>query len=62
MVGGNLLAIMDLNCFSQTSGGWTNEQIVDDFVNYARIVFERFGNKVPMWFTVNEPISFWYFL
>ncbi|GME64807.1 putative glycoside hydrolase family 1 protein [Neofusicoccum parvum] len=39
-------------------GGWTNEQIVDDFVNYAKIIFERYGNKVPMWFTVNEPISF----
>ncbi|KAH9218741.1 glycoside hydrolase superfamily [Leptodontidium sp. 2 PMI_412] len=39
-------------------GGWLGGQIVDDFVNYAQVVFERYGNKVPRWFTVNEPIVF----
>jgi beta-glucosidase len=40
-------------------GGWLGDQIVDDFVEYARVVFGRYGNKVPKWFTVNEPIVFW---
>ena len=39
-------------------GGWLGGQIVDDFVNYAKVVFGRYGNKVPRWFTVNEPIVF----
>ncbi|KAK8250754.1 glycoside hydrolase superfamily [Phyllosticta capitalensis] len=41
-----------------TYGGWTNERIVEDFLEYAKIVFERYGNKVPLWFTFNEPSSF----
>ncbi len=39
-------------------GGWLSEEIVGDFVNYARIVFGRYGNKVQHWFTINEPIVF----
>jgi hypothetical protein len=42
-----------------TYGGWLGPQIVDDFVNYAQVVFSRYGNKVTRWFTVNEPIVFW---
>jgi beta-glucosidase/6-phospho-beta-glucosidase/beta-galactosidase len=25
----------------------------------VKVVFGRYGNKVPRWFTVNEPIVFW---
>ncbi|XP_043502945.1 myrosinase 1-like [Polistes fuscatus] len=39
----------------QKLGGWTNEIIIDYFVNYARIVFKEFGEKVKLFFTVNEP-------
>ena len=39
-------------------GGWLSEEIVDDFVAYAKVVFQRYGNKVQHWFTVNEPIVF----
>lgn len=39
-------------------GGWLGSQVVDDFVEYARVVFTRYGNNVPRWFTVNEPIVF----
>lgn len=50
----------DLPLYLQNSyGGWLDNQIVDDFVAYAQVVFERYGNKVPRWFTVNEPIVFW---
>ena len=40
-------------------GGWLSSQIVDDYVNYAKVIFSYYGNKVPRWFTVNEPIVFW---
>ena len=39
-------------------GGWLSEEIVGDFVEYARVVFGRYGNRVSHWFTVNEPIVF----
>lgn len=49
----------DLPLFLQNEyGGWLSEKIVDDFVAYAKVVFERYGNRVFAWFTVNEPIVF----
>ncbi|KAF2085371.1 glycoside hydrolase family 1 protein [Saccharata proteae CBS 121410] len=41
-----------------TYGGWLSPSIVPDFVEYARVAFTRWGNKVPHWFTVNEPLEF----
>ena len=37
-----------------TYGGWLSERIVHDFVEYARIAYGRFGDRVKYWFTVNE--------
>lgn len=42
------LALMD------TYGGWLSEEIVGDFVDYARIAFNAFGDRVKWWYTVNE--------
>lgn len=39
----------------QDMGGWANEVISDYFEDYARIVFEIFGNKVKHWITFNDP-------
>lgn len=36
-------------------GGWENRQTVDDFVEYAKICFREFGDRVPFWATLNEP-------
>ena len=35
-------------------GGWTNRKIIDFFVRYAEIVFQRYKNKVKYWMTFNE--------
>ena len=34
-------------------GGWLSENIVNDFVEYARVCYGRFGDRVKYWITVN---------
>lgn len=36
-----------------TIGGWTNSLLVDYFVDFAKILFENFGDRVPLWITFN---------
>ncbi|KAF2602829.1 hypothetical protein F2Q70_00024606 [Brassica cretica] len=36
-------------------GGFLSEQIIDDFRDYASLCFERFGDRVSLWCTLNEP-------
>lgn len=42
----------------QEIGGWTNEIIVNWFVEYAKKCFEFFGDTVKYWFTINEALTF----
>ncbi|TGD22255.1 glycoside hydrolase family 1 protein [Companilactobacillus suantsaicola] len=35
-------------------GGWENRKLVDLFVEYCRILFEKFGAKIKYWVTFNE--------
>ena len=37
-------------------GGFANPQFPDWFENYARVCFEAFGDRVPMWSTFNESV------
>lgn len=36
--------------------GWSSKKVVDWYADYAKIVFERYGDRVHQWFTFNEPI------
>ena len=51
----------DLPLFLQNLyGGWLSENIVADFLEYARVVFSRYGNRVGYWITLSEPGLFCY--
>lgn len=42
----------------EKQGGWTNKATVDAFVEYARICFKAFGDRVKHFITFNETIVF----
>ena len=35
-------------------GSWSNRESVDWFVNFAKILFENYGDRVKYWLTINE--------
>ncbi len=45
----------DLPQALQDRGGWAERETVDRFVDYARLVVARLGDRVPAWTTHNEP-------
>ena len=44
----------------QDLGGWVNRDSCDWFADYAQVVFNKLGDRIPLWSTHNEPwvISF----
>lgn len=34
--------------------GWESKEIIADFTNYCRVLFEEYGDKVKYWVTLNE--------
>lgn len=39
----------------QDEGGWTNRKTAEHFLEYCRLLFDKFGGKVCHWITLNEP-------
>ena len=44
----------DLPYELEKQGGWSNRDTIDAFVEYAKILFNHFGDKVKYWLTINE--------
>ncbi|NWS83668.1 LPH hydrolase, partial [Toxostoma redivivum] len=47
----------DLPQALQNIGGWENDAIVQRFKEYAELLFQRLGDKVKFWITLNEPYN-----
>ena len=45
----------DLPAALDNRGGWLNRDVAEWFADYARVVHERLGDRVPRWITLNEP-------
>lgn len=48
----------DLPMWVYNEGGWENPQIIEDFMEYARVVIDALSDKVRYWMTFNEPACF----
>lgn len=44
----------DLPAALEADGGWADRATADAFVEFARVCFERFGDRVKWWLTINE--------
>lgn len=44
----------DLPQALEEQGGWSRRGIIDDFVNFAKILYENYGDRVKYWLTINE--------
>lgn len=49
----------DLPQALEDRGGWVNREVADWFGEYAALAFDEFGDRVPRWSTLNEPIAIW---
>jgi len=45
----------DLPAALDDRGGWLNRDVAGWFSDYATIMFEALGDRIPMWSTINEP-------
>src|SRR6266542_1857562 len=45
----------DLPAALDDLGGWLNRDVAEWFAEYAGIMFEQLGDRIPLWSTINEP-------
>jgi beta-glucosidase len=48
----------DLPDVLEKRGGWENRNTIDAYVEYCRVCFKYFGDRVRLWATINEPTYF----
>jgi len=46
----------DMPIIKQNKGGWESRDVACEYVKYAKVCFELFGDRVKKWFTFNEPV------
>jgi beta-glucosidase/6-phospho-beta-glucosidase/beta-galactosidase len=51
----NTTAVPDIG---YNNGGYWHPEFVDSFVNYGKILFTHFADRVPFWVTFNEPLLY----
>lgn len=44
----------DLPYILEERGGWSNRDTIDAFLDYVKVLFEAYGEKVKYWLTINE--------
>ncbi len=44
----------DLPAELEEKGGWSRRESVDEFVDFAKILYENYGDRVKYWLTINE--------
>lgn len=47
----------DLPQALEEKGGWRNRDCIEWFRDYAAMMFREFGDRIPAWVTINEPIA-----
>lgn len=55
---GNLSTAADSPELGYVNGGYQNETFEDAFVHYAKVAMSHYANRVPTWFTFNEPLLY----
>ncbi|XP_041970682.1 myrosinase 1-like [Aricia agestis] len=52
---------MDMPAKLLEYGSWTNPAVVDFFLDYVKILYDNFGDRVKLWITINEPFIYCYY-
>ncbi|KAF5679124.1 beta-glucosidase [Fusarium denticulatum] len=58
--GSNLTKAADPPEIGYVNGGYQNETFQDAFVHYAKVAMAHYADRVPVWFTFNEPLLYSY--